>query len=101
MHLPGLQQAFPMAGNGTIFDFCTSFTDGNGIDNPALGVPVNAGVPRATDPPLRSQMPNQHPVGGSNAETGTFHDNFEWRDPLPELGDWIQSAGQVWDRASG
>ena len=26
---------------------------------------------------------------------GTFHDNFEWRDPLPELGDWIQFAGQV------
>jgi hypothetical protein len=21
---------------------------------------------------------------------GTFHDNFQWRDPLPELGDWLQ-----------
>jgi predicted ATP-grasp superfamily ATP-dependent carboligase len=21
---------------------------------------------------------------------GTFHDNFEWKDPLPELGDWIR-----------
>jgi predicted ATP-grasp superfamily ATP-dependent carboligase len=20
---------------------------------------------------------------------GTFHDNFQWRDPLPELGDWL------------
>jgi len=20
---------------------------------------------------------------------GTYHDNFEWRDPLPELGDWL------------
>jgi predicted ATP-grasp superfamily ATP-dependent carboligase len=23
---------------------------------------------------------------------GTFHDNFMWRDPLPELGDWIDFA---------
>ena len=41
---PAQQIAFPMAGNGTIFDFRRSFTDGNGIDDPALGVPVNAGV---------------------------------------------------------
>src|SRR5262249_29742204 len=32
---------------------------GNGINDLALGVPVNAGVPRAADPPPRSQMPNQ------------------------------------------
>ena len=49
----------PMTGKGTIFDLRRSFPDGDGIDNPALGVPVNAGVPRAADPPLRSQMPNQ------------------------------------------
>jgi predicted ATP-grasp superfamily ATP-dependent carboligase len=29
---------------------------------------------------------------------GTFHDNFMWTDPLPELGDWIQSAQQAWER---
>jgi len=23
---------------------------------------------------------------------GTFHDNFAWRDPLPELGDWLDFA---------
>lgn len=23
---------------------------------------------------------------------GTFHDNFAWRDPLPELGDWLHFA---------
>ncbi|MDT4954763.1 MAG: hypothetical protein QOJ02_2901 [Acidobacteriota bacterium] len=23
---------------------------------------------------------------------GTFHDNFMWRDPLPELGDWLDFA---------
>jgi len=22
-------------------------------------------------------------------QSGTFHDNFTWRDPLPELGDWL------------
>ena len=24
---------------------------------------------------------------------GTFHDNFQRADPLPELGDWLDSAG--------
>jgi hypothetical protein len=24
--------------------------------------------------------------------SGTYHDNFEWRDPLPELGDWLDFA---------
>jgi hypothetical protein len=23
---------------------------------------------------------------------GTYHDNFSWRDPLPELGDWLHFA---------
>jgi predicted ATP-grasp superfamily ATP-dependent carboligase len=23
---------------------------------------------------------------------GTYHDNFQWRDPLPELGDWLNFA---------
>ena len=26
---------------------------------------------------------------------GTFHDNFMWQDPLPELGDWIRLVQQV------
>ena len=30
---------------------------------------------------------------------GTFHDNFMWQDPLPELGDWIRFARQVRERA--
>jgi predicted ATP-grasp superfamily ATP-dependent carboligase len=29
---------------------------------------------------------------------GTFHDNFMWQDPLPELGDWIRFAQQVRER---
>ena len=56
---PAQQIALPMAGNGTVFDFRRSFADGDGIDDLALGVPVNAGVPRAADPPLRSQITNQ------------------------------------------
>jgi predicted ATP-grasp superfamily ATP-dependent carboligase len=31
---------------------------------------------------------------------GTHHDNFMWRDPLPELGDWIRLFQQVWERRS-
>jgi predicted ATP-grasp superfamily ATP-dependent carboligase len=30
---------------------------------------------------------------------GTFHDNFIWHDPLPELGDWIRFARQIRERA--
>ena len=29
---------------------------------------------------------------------GTFHDNFMWQDPLPELGDWIRFAQQIRER---
>jgi predicted ATP-grasp superfamily ATP-dependent carboligase len=28
---------------------------------------------------------------------GTFHDNFVWNDPLPELGDWIRLVQQAWE----
>ncbi len=31
---------------------------------------------------------------------GTFHDNFMWQDPLPELGDWILLFQQVHERHS-
>jgi hypothetical protein len=48
-----------VAGNRSVCDLGGSFPDKNAIDDPALGVPVNAGVPRAADPPLRPQMPNQ------------------------------------------
>lgn len=29
---------------------------------------------------------------------GTVHDLFQWRDPLPELGDWLNLARRVWQR---
>ncbi|MFZ0772490.1 MAG: ATP-grasp domain-containing protein [Candidatus Sulfotelmatobacter sp.] len=31
---------------------------------------------------------------------GTFHDNFMWQDPLPEIGDWIRFVEQVWELRS-
>jgi predicted ATP-grasp superfamily ATP-dependent carboligase len=31
---------------------------------------------------------------------GRFHDNFVWRDLLPEVGDWIHLVRQVWERNS-
>jgi len=45
--------------DGTIVYLRRSFANGNGIDDLALRVSVNAGVPRVADPPLRSQMLNQ------------------------------------------
>ena len=56
---PAQQIALPMTGNGAIFDFCWPLTNRDRIDDAALRVPVNAGVPRAADPPLGSQMPHQ------------------------------------------
>jgi len=29
---------------------------------------------------------------------GTYHDNFQWRDPLPELGDWLNFAERVFHK---
>jgi predicted ATP-grasp superfamily ATP-dependent carboligase len=31
---------------------------------------------------------------------GTFHDNFEWSDPLPELADWIHLLQQIRERGA-
>ena len=28
---------------------------------------------------------------------GTYHDLFQWRDPLPELGDWLNLFRRVWE----
>ena len=56
---PAQQVAFPMTGDGTIFDFRGSFSNGDGIDDLALGVPMNTCVPRAADPPLGAKVLNQ------------------------------------------
>jgi hypothetical protein len=30
---------------------------------------------------------------------GTFHDNFQWADPLPELGDWLDFLERAFQKA--
>ncbi len=29
---------------------------------------------------------------------GTYHDNFQWRDPLPEVGDWLSFAERAFQK---
>ena len=29
---------------------------------------------------------------------GVYHDNFQWRDPLPELGDWLNFAERAFQK---
>jgi predicted ATP-grasp superfamily ATP-dependent carboligase len=31
---------------------------------------------------------------------GTFHDNFQWRDPMPEVGDWLDLLRRVFRKAA-
>jgi predicted ATP-grasp superfamily ATP-dependent carboligase len=31
--------------------------------------------------------------------SGTFHDNFQWHDPLPELGDWLSVLERAFQKA--
>jgi predicted ATP-grasp superfamily ATP-dependent carboligase len=42
-----------------------------------------AGYPRAYPDRWRTL------TGVLTPRLGTYHDNFQWRDPLPELGDWL------------
>jgi hypothetical protein len=42
-----------------------------------------AGYPGVFPPRLRTLADVLVPV------RGTYHDNFTWRDPMPELGDWL------------
>src|ERR1700693_6235320 len=48
-----------MTGNGAVFDLRRPFPEGNGIDGLAAGLPADARVPRAADPPLRPQVLHQ------------------------------------------
>jgi predicted ATP-grasp superfamily ATP-dependent carboligase len=48
-----------------------------------------SGYPLAYPPRLRTLLNVLTPV------PGTFHDCFQWRDPLPELGDWLSFAGRL------
>jgi len=48
-----------------------------------------AGYPKAYPGRLRTLLDVLMPV------PGTFHDLFQWRDPLPELADWLVFAGRL------
>ena len=52
-----------------------------------------AGYPRPYPGRLRTLLAVMTPV------PGTFHDNFQWRDPLPELGDWLSFLERAFQRA--
>jgi predicted ATP-grasp superfamily ATP-dependent carboligase len=53
------------------------------------------GYPRPYPGRLRTLLSVLTPVAG------TFHDNFQWQDPLPELGDWLSFALRVTQMARG
>ena len=48
-----------------------------------------AGYPRPYPGRLHTLLAVMLPV------PGTFHDNFQWQDPLPELGDWLSFLGRA------
>jgi len=52
-----------------------------------------AGYPRRYPGRLRTLLSFLTPV------RGTFHDNFQWKDPLPEAGDWLALVQQVFRKA--
>jgi predicted ATP-grasp superfamily ATP-dependent carboligase len=71
-------------------------------------------VLRGAPPSFPGVFPARLPTLASvlTPSSGTHHDNFEWRDPLPELGDWLHfllrklpsrarqpRAAGVWDAA--
>jgi len=47
------------------------------------------GYPRPYPGKLRTMFSVMAPV------PGTYHDNFQWQDPLPELGDWLDLLGRI------
>ena len=52
-----------------------------------------AGYPRPHPGRLRTLLAVMTPV------PGTFHDNFQWADPLPELGDWLNFLERAFQKA--
>jgi predicted ATP-grasp superfamily ATP-dependent carboligase len=54
------------------------------------GAPV--GYPRPYPGRLRTLLAVMTPT------PGTFHDNFQWRDPLPEFGDWLNFLERVFEK---
>jgi predicted ATP-grasp superfamily ATP-dependent carboligase len=51
------------------------------------------GYPRAYPDRLRTLQAVMTPV------PGTYHDNFQWDDPMPELGDWLSFLEKAFHKA--
>lgn len=52
------------------------------------------GYPKPYPGRLRTLLAVMTPV------PGTFHDNFQWQDPLPEVGDWLSFMERAFQKAS-
>jgi predicted ATP-grasp superfamily ATP-dependent carboligase len=52
-----------------------------------------AGYPKPYPGRLRTLLAVMTPL------PGTFHDNFQWQDPLPELGDWLSFLARAFQKA--
>ncbi len=53
------QIALPMPGNGAVFNFCGPLPDGDRIHDLTTAVSTHTRMPRATDPPLGTQVLHQ------------------------------------------
>lgn len=53
-----------------------------------------AGYPEPYPGRIRTLLSMLKPV------PGTFHDNFQWQDPLPEFGDWLSFLGRAVEKAN-
>ncbi len=51
------------------------------------------GYPKPYPGRLRTLLAVMTPV------PGTFHDNFQWQDPLPEVGDWLSFVERAFQKA--
>jgi hypothetical protein len=52
-----------------------------------------SGYPRPYPDRLRTLLAVMTPV------PGTYHDNFQWDDPMPELGDWLSFLEKAFHKA--
>jgi predicted ATP-grasp superfamily ATP-dependent carboligase len=62
-----------------------------------------AEVLRGAPPSFPGAFPARLPTLAAvlTARAGTYHDNFAWRDPLPELGDWLHFVLRQLPRRAG
>ncbi len=59
--------AFPMTGDGAVFDLCRSFPNGNGVDDLTFVMPCIPRVPRAANSPLEAKDAESAPFSALHA----------------------------------